>query len=69
MLVSRLALMVTTAGIMIPLMILKVHPFLAGALTLLIVMTGYILISLDRSKKRLNLLEEDCDPEAFLERT
>jgi tetratricopeptide (TPR) repeat protein len=54
---------------MIILLILNIQPLISATITILIVMTGYIIISIIRSKKRLSLLEDDCDPEAFLERT
>ena len=37
-------------------------------MTFLLVMTGYILLAFVRNKTRLKLLNEACDPEAFLEK-
>ena len=69
MMVNRIVFMVITFIIMIILLILNIQPLISATITILIVMTGYIIISIIRSKKRLSLLEDDCDPEAFLERT
>lgn len=69
MLVNRVALMIITFALMIILLIAKIHPVTAGIITFSIVMTGYLIISLMRSKSRLNLLDVNCDPQAFLERT
>lgn len=41
-------------------------PVTAGIIVLSVFMTGYIAISLRRQKKRIALLDEACDPEAFL---
>lgn len=41
-------------------------PILAGIIVLCVFMPSYILISLRRQKARIKLLEEDCDPEAFI---
>ena len=69
MLVNRLAFITTTAITMMVLLIFKIQPFIAGAITLFIVMIGYIILSIVRSKKRLSLLDDSCDPEEFLEKT
>lgn len=69
MLVNRFVFMATTAIIMILLLIMNIQPLVAAAITILIVMTGYIIIAFIRGKKRLGLLDDACDPEAFLERT
>lgn len=69
MLVNRFIFITVTAIIMIALLAIQFHPLLAAAITIFLAMSGYIIISYIRSKKRLSLLEEECDPEAFLERT
>ena len=69
MFINNLILMIITAIIMIFLMLMNIQPLLAAAITVLIVMIGYISIAFIRAKKRLNLLDYECDPEAFLERT
>lgn len=69
MLVNRIWFISITAFVMTALLVLTKNPVLAGAITFIAVMTGYIVISYLRSKKRLNLLEEKCDPQAFLEAT
>jgi len=61
--------MAITATIMIVLLVLNVQTVVAVAITMLIMMTGYVIISIIRSKKRLSLLEDECDPEAFIEST
>lgn len=69
MLVNRFIFMATTAIIMILLLIINIQPLVAAGITILIVMIGYLIIAFIRGKKRLSLLDDDCDPEAFLERT
>ena len=65
MFINNLILMIITAIIMIFLMLMNIQPLLAAAITVLIVMIGYISIAFIRAKKRLNLLDYECDPEAF----
>jgi tetratricopeptide (TPR) repeat protein len=69
MLVNRIWFISITAIVMTALLVLTKNPVLAGAITFIAVMAGYIIISYLRSKKRLDLLEEKCDPQAFLEAT
>ncbi len=69
MLVNKFVFMIITAIIMILLLAINIQPLLAGAITVLIVMIGYLFIAFMRGKKRLSLLDYECDPEAFLERT
>lgn len=54
---------------MITLLIIGINPYIAGVVTLVIVMIGYIIIANKRHKKRLYLLDEACDPVAFLKST
>ena len=69
MLVKRSIFISVTFIMMITLLVLEVEPIIAGIITMTVIMSGYILISIKRSKDRLQLLNEKCDPEAFLERT
>lgn len=54
---------------MIILSILGAKPFVAAIITILLVLAIYITVGLVMGKKRLSLLDNDCDPEAFLLRT
>lgn len=54
---------------MVTLSLLLDNPILAGVITLILISTGYISIALFRNKKRLHLLEDLCDPKAFIEAT
>ncbi|MCM1991210.1 tetratricopeptide repeat protein [Oceanirhabdus seepicola] len=69
MLVKRSSFVVVTFVMMITLLVLTDDSILSGVITFTVIMVGYIIISIKRSKKRLGLLNEKCDPEAFLERT
>lgn len=42
------------------------NPLLAGIIVLCVFMPSYIYISIKRQKVRIDLLEESCDPEAFI---
>ncbi|NLY43207.1 MAG: hypothetical protein GX066_04405 [Clostridiaceae bacterium] len=66
---NRTLFYVTTFIIMLALSALTKNVILSGVVTFALVMTGYILIAYLRTRKRLSLLEEKCDPKAFLERT
>lgn len=69
MLVNRSIFMGITGIIMMSLLLMRIQPLISATITILIVMSGYLIIGIMRSKKRLSLLDDDCDPEAFLERT
>ncbi|PKM56972.1 MAG: hypothetical protein CVU98_08445 [Firmicutes bacterium HGW-Firmicutes-3] len=69
MLVNRIYFILVTFFIMITLSLLLNNPIVAGIITLILVMSGYILLALSRNKKRLHLLEDLCDPYAFIEAT
>ncbi len=69
MLVNRIKFYVTTFVISLTLLFLLDNPIMAGVITITVVMVGYIAIAYGRSKKRLNLLEKYCDPEAFIAAT
>ncbi|MTI47129.1 tetratricopeptide repeat protein [Sporosalibacterium faouarense] len=69
MLVNRIYFIVITFIIMISLSFLIENTVVAGIITFAVVMIGYIIISLMRNKNRVSLLEEECDPQAFLEAT
>lgn len=43
--------------------------FIAGFITIFISISLYIVVGLKRAEKRINLIEESCDPEAFIEAT
>ncbi|GMQ57017.1 hypothetical protein AN1V17_14110 [Vallitalea sediminicola] len=58
-----------TIILIIGLLMLGINPLLSWLLTVITVLTLYIVISFHRHKKRINLLEEYCDPEAFLIQT
>lgn len=68
MLVSRITVFVSTLVILLILWKgLNLSYLLSALITLFIVMIGYIIIGSRRSNRRLNLLERDLDPEAFVE--
>ncbi len=69
MLVNRFKFYATTFVITLTLLLLLDNPIMAGVITITVVMVGYIAIGYGRSKKRLNLLEKACDPEAFMAAT
>lgn len=69
MLQNRLVLFILTALTMIALLALGVSPFLAALLTFVLTMAGYLLSGFMRSRNRLRLLDDACNPVAFLERT
>ncbi|QZY55951.1 tetratricopeptide repeat protein [Crassaminicella profunda] len=69
MLVNRISFIIVTLLIMITLSICTKNTVLAGGITFITVVVGYIIIAFIRSKKRLNILEENCDPKAFIEAT
>ncbi|MFA9398619.1 MAG: tol-pal system YbgF family protein [Clostridiaceae bacterium] len=69
MLVNRTLFIIFTVVLMLILSFLMKNIILAGIITFFIVMIAYLIISIFRGKKRINLLEENCDPEAFLEAT
>ncbi|AKL94930.1 hypothetical protein CACET_c14690 [Clostridium aceticum] len=69
MLVSRIKFIISTFIIMLTLAVLIKNVVVAGVITFIVVIIGYIVISYVRSIKRVNLIEEQCDPQAFLEAT
>ena len=69
MLVNRIWFCAITFLMMITLSILTGKTVTAGIITLFMMVSGYFVIAVFRSKKRLNLLEEKCDPQAFLAAT
>ncbi|PKM55706.1 conserved protein of unknown function [Petrocella atlantisensis] len=69
MLVNRIYFIFVTFFTMITFSLLLDNPILAGVITLILISTGYIVIALFRNKKRLHLLEDLCDPKAFIEAT
>lgn len=54
---------------MITLSIITKNILISGGITFATVIIGYLIISYKRSRKRLDLLEENCDPQAFMEAT
>lgn len=66
MLISYIVLIISTFFVMFVLSVVMENAIVAAILTIIIVMTGYIVFAYVRSKKIINLLEEDCDPHAFL---
>lgn len=69
MLVKRINLIITTFIIMLILSALIDNVVIAGGITFLIIIIGYIFIANKRSRKRLNLLKKYCDPYKFLNAT
>jgi tetratricopeptide (TPR) repeat protein len=69
MLVNLTLFIIITFVLMFSLLMLTNSPVIAGAITMVTVMAGYIVISVIRSRKRIHLLEEKCDPQAFIEAT
>jgi len=49
------------------LMLLGVNPYVAAVVTIFVVLALYITISIVSGNRRLKLLENDCDPEAFMD--
>lgn len=69
MLVNRVIFIGFTFVLTITLLLLGMNPVATAAVTMVIVMTGYTVISVMRNQSRVRLLDEACDPEAFLLRT
>ncbi|WP_315115580.1 hypothetical protein [uncultured Clostridium sp.] len=69
MLVNRIGFIVFTFSLMLILSVLTKNVIISGSITFVTVIIGYIIIANVRNKKRVNLLEENCDPQAFLEAT
>lgn len=69
MLVKRINLIIITVIMMITLEVITKNTFISGGITFAIIVIGYIVIGYRRSKKRLDLLEENCDPQAFMDAT
>lgn len=68
MLISRLTLFITTLVILLALWKgLNLSYVLSAIITVIIVMLGYSILALSSQKKRLRILEEELDPEAFIE--
>jgi tetratricopeptide (TPR) repeat protein len=69
MLVNRIWFIIITLIMMITLSICTKNTVVAGQITLVTMIVGYVAIAVVRSKKRLNLIEEKCNPQAFIEAT
>lgn len=69
MIIKRIWLIIITFVMMIIMSILIKNIIVAGVITFVIVITGYIIIAINRNKTRLNLLDEKCQPQAFIEAT
>jgi len=69
MFVKRIWLIVITFVLMIIMSVLIKNIFVAGVINFVIIVVGYMVIAYIRSKKRLNLLEENCNPQSFIEAT
>lgn len=69
MLVNRIWFFSITVLLMLLLYFLTGEPVLAGIITFIIAVAGYLVIAVMRSTRRLSLLEDKCDPQAFLEAT
>ncbi|MBU5484164.1 tripartite tricarboxylate transporter TctB family protein [Clostridium sp. MSJ-11] len=69
MLVNRIGFIVVTFLLMLILSVSTKNIIISGIITFVTVIIGYIIIANVRNKKRVNLLEENCDPQAFLEAT
>lgn len=69
MIVNRILIIIITFVLMITLSVLTKNTIVAGGITIITIVVGYIIIAYMRGKKRLNLLEEKCDPQAFIEST
>lgn len=67
--VNRVIFFLLTLMIMAVLLAIGSHPFLAAAITILLIVIIYITAGMVRNKYRMGLLDDRCDPEAFLERT
>ncbi|BES64958.1 hypothetical protein SANA_13970 [Gottschalkiaceae bacterium SANA] len=63
---NRLFLVLITLIVMICLNMATGNILLSGVTTWIIIIVGYLAWSLYRQKKRLSLLEVDCDPNAFI---
>lgn len=69
MLMRRGSLYIITFIIMMVLVVIMDNTIIAGIITFSVALSGYIVISYIRSKKRLRLIEENCDPQAFIKAT
>jgi len=69
MLVKRTYLIITTFIMMFILSTLTDNVVVAGGATFITIIIGYIAIGHRRCKKRLSLIEENCNPQQFLEAT
>lgn len=66
---STLLLFVSTMAMMLTLAFLTDKPVLSGVITFITIITAYTLITVYLNKKRNGLLEDSCDPDAFLKAT
>lgn len=69
MLISRGLLIIITMVVMIALLHTSLAPIAAGVITLVVILAGYIAFGYISSRARAALLNERCDPQAFLDRT
>lgn len=69
MLVNRIVFYITTFVLMISLCIIMKNIIAAGIICFVVVIAGYIAISYFRGRKRLSLLEDECNPAAFMQAT
>lgn len=69
MVINRNLFIVLAIIIMVVLLMFQINIVLSAGIALIISIGLYITLSFKESKKRLSLLEEDCDPQAFLAST
>ena len=69
MLVNRTKFILVTFTMMILLSIIIKNTYIAGLITFNVVVIGYIIIAYKRSKKRISIMEDQCDPEKFIDAT
>lgn len=63
---SRMILILITLVVMIGLVIVTGNIVFSGIATWTIVIVGYLVAAVYRQKKRLDLLDAECDPNAFI---
>ena len=69
MLLNRIWFIIITFVMMLTLSVVTRNTIVAGGITIVTIIICYIIIGYMRSKKRLDLLEEQCNPQAFIEAT
>lgn len=69
MLMNKWVFLLVTILLMVVSYVLLDNMIIAGVIALIIVLVWYIQVALKRNQKRLALLDDACDPEAFIKMT